>query len=257
MGAVSTPDAAPRIAPGDGTCEQAWRDWLDAQPLPCVQAQALVPPASRAVVVAPHPDDETLMVGGLLALLAARGRRIAIVAVTDGEASHAGSSTWTPPALACRRSIESAQALRLLGVHAAMHRLGMPDGGVAARAGLLARRLHALLQPGDVVFTTWRHDGHPDHEATARAARAAAAALRLRLWEVPVWGWHWAPVADPRLPWDRAHVLPLAPQVVQRKCAALDAYASQWRPDPDCPHTPVLRPSTRRRAQRPYEVLFA
>lgn len=38
------------------------------------------------VIVAPHPDDETLGCGGLIARRAAEGRRIVVVVITDGRA---------------------------------------------------------------------------------------------------------------------------------------------------------------------------
>jgi hypothetical protein len=65
---------------GDGTAEEVWRRWLDRMPLPEVELADLGTP----VVVAPHPDDEVLAVGGLLALAGAAE----LVAVTDGGASH-------------------------------------------------------------------------------------------------------------------------------------------------------------------------
>lgn len=242
---------------GDGTAEADWRAWLQRQALHRVQAGQLVQPGQRAVVVAPHPDDEVLMVGGLLAQIAPLARRAVVVAVTDGEASHAGSRRWTPAALARQRAGETDEALRLLGVRASVLRLGLPDGGVATQAGRLARRLQALLTPDDVVFTTWVLDGHPDHEACARAVRAAAAVRGARLYEVPVWGWHWAPAGTPRMPWDRGRLLALPADALARKRAAAQAFASQWQRDPDCPHTPVLRASTLERVQRPFELLFA
>ncbi|HVR54208.1 MAG TPA: PIG-L family deacetylase [Pseudorhodoferax sp.] len=242
---------------GDGTPERDWRRWLAGQALPRVRAQDLVQARQRAVVLAPHPDDEVLMVGGLLAQLAGLARRIVLVAVTDGEASHAGSRRWTPQALARQRIGETRAALHALGVRAGALRLGLPDGGVAGQAGRLARRLQALLTRDDVLFTTWALDGHPDHEACARAARAAAAVRGASLYEIPVWGWQWAPAGTPQMPWQRARLLVLPPEVIARKQAALQAFASQWQRDPDCPHTPVLRMPMLARAQRPFELLFA
>ena len=40
------------------------------------------------VVIAAHPDDEVLGVGGTMAVLAAGGAQLRLIAVTDGEASH-------------------------------------------------------------------------------------------------------------------------------------------------------------------------
>jgi len=91
---------------GEGTSEQAWLGWSELAGRPKLRMPA--PPAT-AVVIAPHPDDEVLGVGGLLTLLARTGTAVHIVAVTDGEASHPGSPTLTPRALAARRISERAR----------------------------------------------------------------------------------------------------------------------------------------------------
>ncbi|RCW71401.1 LmbE family N-acetylglucosaminyl deacetylase [Pseudorhodoferax soli] len=246
-----------RIDAGDGTPELQWQRWLQARALPHLAPQALLPSGARAVVVAPHPDDEVLAVGGLLAHAAALGRSALVVAVTDGEASHAGSPHWPPRRLATRRRAETRLALARLGSNAAVLRAGLADGRVAAQADVLHALLLRTLRPSDRVFTTWALDGHPDHEATGRTARAAAAQVGARIYEVPVWGWHWAQCGDARMPWAQAHLVALSPQAVARKSAALQAFASQWEHDPACPHTPILRASMRARAQRPFEVVFA
>jgi len=74
---------------GEGTtAETDWRDWLaDLRP-PALSIEQLLANTQRVVVVSPHPDDEVLACGGLLALHARRGGEVMVVAVTDGEASH-------------------------------------------------------------------------------------------------------------------------------------------------------------------------
>jgi LmbE family N-acetylglucosaminyl deacetylase len=274
------------IDAGTGTPEASWRAWIDACRLPCVRPADLVRAGQRAVIVAPHPDDEVLMAGGLLAELAesgtpaespapaastattatagtatvagptAQGRSMVIIAVTDGEASHPGSALRPPDRLARQRADETAQALARLGCRAPVTRLAVPDGRVAEHVHALTTSLARLLQPSDVVFTTWALDGHPDHEATACATRQAAAAVGARVYEVPVWGWHWAQPGEPRMPWHTAVMVPLSPQAVQRKRDAVLAFASQWERDDACADTPILRPTILQRAQRPYEVVF-
>ena len=241
---------------GKGTPESAWQAWAGLSALPAVTAEALVPPGARAVVVSPHPDDEVLAVGGLLALLARNGTPAQVIAVTDGTASHRGSATWSVERLAHERPRESRLALRRLGIEREALRLGLPDGGLADQCGMLAQGLLSLLQPDDVVFTTWREDGHPDHEATGRTCAFAAARRRARLVEVPVWAWHWAAPGDVRLPWARATRLALDADAMARKRSAVKAFASQLQADPSTGAGPVLRASTLMRAARPYEVLF-
>ena len=70
-----------------GTPEEAWESWLELRHLPVADPQAW----RSVVIVAAHPDDEVLGAGGTMALLAAAGARLRLVAVTDGEASHPGA----------------------------------------------------------------------------------------------------------------------------------------------------------------------
>jgi LmbE family N-acetylglucosaminyl deacetylase len=245
------------IDPGEGTPEQEWLPWLHAASIPTIAAEALVPAGSRALVVAPHPDDEVLAVGGLLSCLAALGREARVIAVTDGTASHPGSRRWPPAVLERIRPAETRRALALLGVALDPLRLGLPDGGLQAVRPMLADALIALLLPGDVVFTTWSRDGHPDHEATGRATALAATCVGATVIEVPVWAWHWSYPGDRRMPWQRARRVLLDAEASMRKRRAVRAFESQTQPDPSTGAGPVLRNSTVARAARPFEVVFA
>jgi LmbE family N-acetylglucosaminyl deacetylase len=247
---------ARRAIRGEGTTEAEWHRWPGLASLPAIDLRALVPEGSRAVVVAPHPDDEVLAVGGLLAQLADSGTPVEVIAVTDGTASHRGSTEWTAERLAQARPRESLRALRRLGLSIKPARLGMPDGGLKNVRALLAARLVSLLRPRDVVFTTWRQDGHPDHEVTGQACALAAASAGARLVEVPVWGWHWSRPGDARMPWANAFRLPLSEDAVRRKRAAVKAFTSQLKSDTSTGSGPVLRATTVERAARPYEVVF-
>jgi LmbE family N-acetylglucosaminyl deacetylase len=246
-----------RAIEGSGTAEADWLHWLERRRLPEAAPETLVPPGCRAVVVAPHPDDEVLSVGGLFGHLAGLRRELLVVAATDGTGSHEGSPLWPPERLARERPRETELALHRLGLaHCEVRRLGLPDGGLMHSRGVLAERIAALLRPGDVVFTTWRFDGHPDHEATGQACAAVAACLGVKLVEVPVWAWHWAPVGDARLPWSRAHRVPLDADMARRKAEAVDAFQSQLLPDASTGAGPILRATTVERAHRPFEVVF-
>ena len=233
---------------GDGaTAESEWRDWLGALQPPVLGLDDLLRQAQRLVVVAPHPDDEVLACGGLIALHARRGGTVAIVAVTDGEASHLGDSRWLPARLGAERRSERARGLARLGLDpGAVTRLALPDSGVAAQRDSLAHALRAMLRPTDCVVATWRLDGHPDHEASGAAAAQVCTELGCRLLEAPVWMWHWSTPADPRVPWQRLHALPLEPDMLAHKAAALTEHATQLAPRTNA--APVLGPAIRTRA---------
>ncbi|OHV34222.1 hypothetical protein BCD49_24760 [Pseudofrankia sp. EUN1h] len=199
-------------------------------------------PPGRVVVVAPHPDDETLGVGGTLALLAALAVPVVVVAVTDGEASHPGRADE----LRRIRVAERAEALRRLGLAGTeVHRLGLPDGGVSATA--VAARLRPLVTAADLVLAPWRRDGHPDHDACGTAATALVPPDRLRSYLI--WAWHWASPAD--VPWERALRVPLGATAAAAKRAATRAFVSQLEGD-----RPILAPATLARLLRCDEVLL-
>lgn len=245
-----------RAIEGDGTTESEWSGWPGLSRLPILSLGSLLPPGARAVVVAPHPDDEVLSVGGMIAQLARHDTPLQVIAVTDGEASHRDSQEWPTSRLLHERPQESRDALSRLGFAHAPLRLGLPDGGLHALHEMLVERLLELLDTTDVVFTTWRDDGHPDHEATGHACALAAARINARLIEVPVWAWHWAAPGDARLPWRRAGRLPLDADAAARKRCAVQAFDSQLRPDATTGAGPILRATTVARASRPYEVMF-
>jgi LmbE family N-acetylglucosaminyl deacetylase len=204
-----------------------------------------------AVIVAAHPDDEVLGVGGLISMLAASRARLRLVAVTDGERSHAGHGS--PAALARRRTAETGTALRALGAQGTeVIRLGLPDSGVARREDELAKTLAPLVAGFDLCLAPWERDLHPDHEAAGRAARLAASGV---FYSYPVWMWHWAAPADPRVPWDRALRVPLPPRTAGRKRAAITCFASQTE---DRGHGlgPVLPPGMIAHFIRTVEVLL-
>ena len=257
MGAVIVNDNQDRVIAGNGTSEATWRSWARLSTLPEVDPATLVPAGARAVIVAPHPDDEVLGTGGLLARLSALGRKVLIVAVTDGTASHPGSPVWPKERLADVRPQETREALQRLHMrYVQTLRLGLPDGGVERSEAQLAATLGEHLRPGDVVFGTWRHDGHPDHEAVGRAVSSEAERRDLPFVEIPVWTWHWASPDDSRVPWSRARRIVLDTDTHARKLHAVEAFRSQLEPDAATGRAPILPDHVLARLTRPYEVVL-
>lgn len=246
-----------RVIEGAGTSADAWRADAALMAVPEIDCAQLVGAATRVVIVAPHPDDEVLACGGLLQQLAARAMPVLIVAVTDGEASHPGSATWTRARLQSVRPDETMAALALLGLpDVPVLRLQLPDGGVAPREAELARALGEFVTADDLVLTTWRHDGHPDHEATARACASAAGACGAKLVEAPIWGWHWSRPGDTAMPFAQARRLMLDETALARKRAALACFESQLVSDDASGHDAILTRNTLERLLTPFEMVF-
>lgn len=181
--------------------------------------------SGEVLVVAPHPDDEVLGVGMVMRWLVATGRQVVVVACTDGEASHAQSSAISAVTLRSRRASERALALGRLGVDAPVHRLGLPDGGLGDHVDRLGAALAELCGPDTTVVVPWLHDGHPDHEATARAGAQAATRRGSSLWQVPIWG----KVRRDRPYAGRVSNLRLSETARCLKAHAADAFSSQLR----------------------------
>ena len=222
-----------------GTSAGSWRAhprWPDAS-----DPDSLLAGRSRLVVLAAHPDDETLGAGALVAAAAGRGMRVELVVLTDGEGSHPNSPTWTPQDLAARRRGEATAAAEALGTAVDLTLLGLPDGGLAGTQEEAVTRalVDRLGDARDVLLLApWRRDGHPDHEAAGRAAAAAAVRTGARLLEYPVWFWHWAGPDD--APWQRMLALGYDGEASARKASAVAAHSSQVQPLSDQPGDEVL-----------------
>jgi LmbE family N-acetylglucosaminyl deacetylase len=246
QGAGAARRAKASLIDAPGTMESDWRTWPGLDDLPSADPAQW----ASAVVVAAHPDDEVLGVGGAIALLAASGARLRLVSVTDGEYSHADTVDKT--VLARRRVDETAAALRALGAQdTEIIRLGLPDTGLARYEDELTGMLAELIQGFDVCLAPWLHDAHADHEAAGRAARRA---LPESL-GYPVWMWHWALPGDRRVPWHRGLRISLPPAVVAAKQAAIRCFASQFEPRRPSGQ-PVLPAGVLAHFGRKHEVLF-
>jgi LmbE family N-acetylglucosaminyl deacetylase len=204
-----------------GTPEDAWASWLELERLPAEYPLAW----ASVVVVAAHPDDEVLGVGGTMAILAAAGARLRLIAITDGEGSHPDAD---PAVIGALRAAESAAALDRLGVrNLEVIRLRFPDTGLAARENELSEILREQCAGFDVCLAPWEADAHADHEAAGRAARRAARRAGQNMLTYPIWMWHWAKPGDRRVPWDRARRVSLTADLAIRKESAIQAFTSQ------------------------------
>lgn len=178
------------------------------------------------IVVAPHPDDESLGCGGLLAWAAEHAVPTRVVFLTDGEQSHPQSRCDVG---GIRRK-EAECACGVLGIRANKIRfLGLPDTGLETLAGPARKRAVQWLRqlvsargPSLVTVTT-DMDPHGDHRAACALVKEAIAALPdVELMTYPVWSWL---ATDIRAPLKGARIAVGEQLSVKRQ--ALCAYASQ------------------------------
>lgn len=182
-----------------------WADQPFANPtlLPLQSISAIATPS--ALIVAPHPDDETLGCGGAIALLSASGCEVRVLVISDGTASHPNSVEYPPPRLRAVRAAETLEALAILGVdRSQVTFLNLLDGAIptadAAEFPGAIDRCRILLQTFQpaTIFLPWRFDPHLDHRATWQLIQTARMQVEWfernddnapRLIEYPIWDW--------------------------------------------------------------------
>lgn len=255
------------VAPVQRLARQAWtRRGIDVTG---------VMASTSCLVVAPHPDDETLACGATIIRKRQAGTDVTVVVASDGRLGLRQDPAMKEEDLAAVRREETVRACRRLGVEREnLVLLDLPDGSLSACVDQLAEMLALLIrerQP-DQVLVPVLCDGHPDHAATNRALRLlqyGEGLRQLQVLEYPVWLWtHWPFTRDerkPASPYYRATVGAVArlrevrPLLVDardhlvRKREALAEYRSQIVPgDPASP----LGPEFVRHFLGPHEYLL-
>ena len=130
-----------------------------------------------ALVVAPHPDDAEIGVGGTIGLLMAQGWKVGILDLTSGEPTPLGSVE--------KRKAETAAANAALG-DPYRENLGLPNRSLEPslehRRALAAafRRLRPRL-----IFAPYWEDAHPDHLAATRLVEDARFWSKLSKSDIP------------------------------------------------------------------------
>ncbi|MEH2312166.1 MAG: PIG-L deacetylase family protein [Nostoc sp.] len=149
---------------------------------------------SAALIVAPHPDDETLGCGGAIALLRSLNCDVQVLVISDGTLSHPRSRKYPADRLLALRETETLSALKLLGVEAnAVTFYRMQDGSISTQyqSAVSSCRDYITEVAPQIIFLPWRYDPHADHRATWKLIKAALHDLHLspRLIEYPIWDW--------------------------------------------------------------------
>lgn len=191
-----------------------------------------------ALAVMAHPDDIEFMCGGLVARWARAGTRLHYCLLTDGT-SGSRDPDLAPAALAEQRRQEQREAGALFDV-AGYDFLGHPDGRLVPSVALrleIARvirqvRPDAVITSDPRFFYTGWYINHPDHRAAGEATLAAVMPLANTLLAAPELREEGLEPHDVRevylaIPAEPTAFVPLTPDDLERKVAAMRAHASQ------------------------------
>ena len=165
----------------------------------------------RLLIVAPHPDDETVGCGGLLARF---GPQCDVLLLTDGRKGVPadGSKSESETALIRKAEFDATTAFFGVGL---VFALALPDSRLSEHAGAVSA---FDLRPYDIIFVPYRHERHPDHAAAYRIIKKLAKKQRAKaeLLEYEVW----SPIAAPNRFLDVSDVM-------EQKLEGIRLYASQ------------------------------
>lgn len=211
---------------------------LQKSPLADVSAIFLQTPETilswgETLVVAPHPDDESLGCGGAIALLRESGIEVKILVLSDGTLSHPNSVKFPPEKLRDLREKEMLDALEILGVAADKVNFfryqdrSVPDENSENFKNAVTRCRDYLMKTApQTILVPWRRDPHPDHRATYSLIKSANE-NSARIIEYPIWLWEIAESADaPRFEEVTALRIDIS-RVVEKKQKAIRSHASQ------------------------------
>jgi LmbE family N-acetylglucosaminyl deacetylase len=130
---------------------------------------------NRIMVVAPHPDDESIGCGGTILKHVSEGDIVHVELLTSGEK---GGHDWSEAETALRREAEAKLAASILGVeHLEFYR--QPDGGLHANSrcvDLLQKRIHSWKP--HTIYIPHPDEQHRDHEAVLGLVQAALSDVR-------------------------------------------------------------------------------
>jgi bacillithiol biosynthesis deacetylase BshB1 len=176
------------------------------------------------LVIAPHPDDAELGMGGAIVKLLAEGRRVGVLDLTGGEPTPHGS-----PEIRAR---ETAAASEILGL-TWRENLGLPNRGLEATLENRAKLAGVIReQRPRWLFAPYWTDAHPDHVAATQLVEAARFWAKLSKTDMPGEPHHPERIYNYycvhlRLAPQPAFVLDISDQW-ETKLASIRAYESQF-----------------------------
>ncbi len=174
----------------------------------------------KLLVLAPHPDDEIIGSGGLIAQHIRERREVRVVIITDGGAAGPeGDAGYRQ-----KRRVESIEGLQRLGATEPRF-LGIPDREIADRSGELQRAIREELEQfrPDLVIVPSPLEVHPDHLAAARALSDLIQSSAMSLGDLALCRVAFCEISQPFRP----NVLVDITDVAEEKYEAIRAHQSQ------------------------------
>ncbi|UKT64780.1 bifunctional PIG-L family deacetylase/class I SAM-dependent methyltransferase [Pedobacter mucosus] len=160
----------------------------------------------RCLILSPHPDDESLGCGGLIAKLAENNCDIKIILTTDGSKSHPNSQKYPSKLLTELRYKEVKAALKILGVN--QDKIIFYNGNDSALPALGETKFNENVErlstdilsfKPQLILVPYELDPHRDHRATWQMLHQTLlkqTKFKTTIWEYPIWLYQNASIED-------------------------------------------------------------
>lgn len=184
---------------------------------------------SRILIMAPHPDDETMGMGGVIQRLIQLGFPPHIIVLSKGENSHQECCDTPKEAIKDYRSRLTTSIMNSFHLpNGFLHFLDFPDSEIDKKSSEIdsLKAIVDKISP-QLVFFPHKKEGWPDHFNTAKIAKSILPA-HTEFYEYCVWMWYYNVW---RLDWKNARVLRMSPKEHKKKIQAIDDYS---RPKAPC-----------------------
>lgn len=188
--------------------------------------------AADILLIAPHPDDIEIGMGGTVAKLSEAGVKILLVDLTDGEPTPAGS-----PEI---RAKEAEKASSILGI---THRINL---GIKNREIFDTvenrKKLASIIREHtpQIIFAPYAEDGHPDHIEAEKLSVAARFYSKFVVSDMPFSAhypkkiFHYFSL-HMKVRYNPSFVFDISGQI-EKKMASISAYHSQFHANPKNVH---------------------
>lgn len=213
------------------------------------------------LIVAPHPDDDILGCGAVIARACENKQNVHVVIVTDGRAS-SPSKTLSQSDLIALRKKEAVHALSVLGCgEGDISFLGYMDGTTDKTHEELRRDLLVKIETfrPQIILTPHPDDQHADHQTVTKAVEAAVVdTMRAcRILYYPIWFWPRGAFKTLMLPVRLLHLRrAVAGPWLAKKQQAMLAHRSQCENITGEADWQFLSPRFIKRFMAPYELFF-
>lgn len=185
----------------------------------------------KAIIVAPHPDDEVLGCSGLIQRMIENGKQVHVVILSGGGKSHQDCCHIDESTLIDSRRNLSRKAAEIIGLPLnQLHFLDYPDGRISYN-NPETQRLQTLIEEisPDVIFIPHKGEGWNDHIEAGKIIREfiRTKTTPIQLYEYCVWFWYYNVW---NIDWKNAFVLKMNQREHQMKLKAIDAYVKPLAP---------------------------